>query len=37
MQRNTYYKSLDRRAHDYKNDDKKTYSAKVLVADITHR
>ncbi|CAN0200015.1 unnamed protein product [Hapterophycus canaliculatus] len=37
VQRNTYYKSLDRRSHDLKNEDKKGHSTKVLVADITHR
>ncbi|CAM9790345.1 unnamed protein product, partial [Scytosiphon promiscuus] len=37
VQRNTYYKSLDRRSQDLKNEDKKGHSTKVLVADIMHR
>ncbi|CAM9857947.1 unnamed protein product, partial [Ectocarpus sp. 13 AM-2016] len=37
VQRGTYYKSLDRRSIDLKNEDKKAHSARVLVADITHR
>ncbi|CAB1111890.1 unnamed protein product [Ectocarpus sp. CCAP 1310/34] len=37
VQRSTYYKSLDRRSIDLKNEDKKAHSARVLVADITHR
>lgn len=37
VQRSTYYKSLDRRSVDLKNEDKKAHTSRVLLADITHR
>lgn len=37
VQRSTYYKSLDRRSSELKNDDKKAHSSRVLVAEITQK
>ncbi len=37
VQRSTYYKSLDRRSLDLKQEDKKAHVPKILVADIAHR